>query len=361
MPRPDGPEVCRQVRQAQGESRTPKYLILLTAKTDRGEVVEGLQAGADDYITKPFHAGQLRARVGVGARFVELQTALAARVDELQAALAQVTQLQGLLPICAYCKKVRDDNNYWDQVENYLADRSDLRFSHGICPGCYEKVSAEFDVEARSVAGRASSAVEEIADQRESDRREVRDSENLWPSGEGLARLAPSLVRATEMPSVSRRGFHGLESAGGRWRTTVEGQPTHGVTDGERGRSGVGVTELLEQFDGDRDLLSQLSEVFLQEYSGQLSAVRSGLDAHDASAVARSAHTLKGSVEVFGAEAAVNVAQRLETCAKKSDLTDAKKPYEVLEREVTRLAQVLIGVPAGSSPTRQPSKGPTAG
>ena len=70
MPRPDGPEVCRQVRHAQGDSRTPKYLILLTAKTDREEVVEGLQAGADDYITKPFHAGELRARVGVGARFI---------------------------------------------------------------------------------------------------------------------------------------------------------------------------------------------------------------------------------------------------------------------------------------------------
>ena len=156
MPGPDGPEVCRQVRQAQGGSRTPKYLMLLTAKTNRLEVVEGLQAGADDYITKPFYAGELRARVGVGARFVQLQAALAARVDELQTALAQVTQLQGLLPICAWCKKVRDDDNYWGQVETYIADRSDLRFSHGICPGCYETVNKEFNAE-------AASAVEEIA------------------------------------------------------------------------------------------------------------------------------------------------------------------------------------------------------
>lgn len=117
------------------------------------------------------------------------------------------------------------------------------------------------------------------------------------------------------------------------------------------------MTELLEHFDGDQDILSQLSELFLQEYPGQLSAVRRGLEAHDASAVARSAHTLKGSVGVFGADAAVNAAHRLETCAKKSDLTDAKKAYDVLEREVTRLAQSLIGVPAGSSPTRQPTQG----
>ena len=147
MPGLDGPEVCRQVRQRQAGSRTPTYLMLLTAKTDRVEVVEGLGAGANDYITKPFHAGELQARVGVGLRCVELQTALATRVDELQTALAQVTQLQGLLPICAYCKKVRDSDNYWDQVENYIGNRSDLRFSHGICPGCYEQVSAEFTAE----------------------------------------------------------------------------------------------------------------------------------------------------------------------------------------------------------------------
>ena len=121
----------------------------------------------------------------------------------------------------------------------------------------------------------------------------------------------------------------------------MEGQLTPGVTDGERGWSGVDVTALIDRFDGDRDILSQLGEVFLQEYSGQLSAVRSGLETHDASAVARSAHLLKGSVGVFGADAAVNAAQRLETSAKKSDLTNARKAYEVLESEVTRLAWTL--------------------
>lgn len=123
--------------------------------------------------------------------------------------------------------------------------------------------------------------------------------------------------------------------------TTVKAERTHGVTEGERGRSGIDATALLEPFDGDRDILRQLSEVFLREYSGQLSAVRSGLEAHDASAVARSAHTLQGSVGVFGADAAGDAAHRLETVAKTSDLTDAKTTYDVLEREVTRLACAL--------------------
>ena len=106
------------------------------------------------------------------------------------------------------------------------------------------------------------------------------------------------------------------------------------MTEGKRSRSGVDATELLERFDGDQDVLSELCDVFLQEYSGQLSAVRNGLDAHDAAAVAWSAHTLKGSVGVFGAEAAADAAQRLETLAQRSDLTDAGKTYDVLEREV---------------------------
>jgi hypothetical protein len=64
----------------------------------------------------------------------------AAANRELEAALAQVTQLQGLLPICSYCKKIRDGEDYWHQVENYFATRTDVKFSHSFCPGCYERV-----------------------------------------------------------------------------------------------------------------------------------------------------------------------------------------------------------------------------
>jgi hypothetical protein len=65
-------------------------------------------------------------------------------VAELEAALASVKQLRGLLPICSYCKQVRGDHDYWEQVEQYLVEHSDLRFSHGICPDCYDKVAGEF-------------------------------------------------------------------------------------------------------------------------------------------------------------------------------------------------------------------------
>ena len=143
MPGVDGTDVCRRLR-ADGAPSTAQYLILLTARTDPMAIVEGLGSGADDYVTKPFDRDELRARVAIGKRIVELQTSLGERVAELEAAAAQITQLSGLLPICAYCKKVRDDNDYWSQVESYLQERINVRFSHGICPECLKKVEAGF-------------------------------------------------------------------------------------------------------------------------------------------------------------------------------------------------------------------------
>jgi hypothetical protein len=76
--------------------------------------------------------------VNVGIRMLGLQQTLAARVHELEAALAHNLELQAILPICSYCKKVRNDRNYWEQVENYLLKHSGLRFSHGVCPECFK-------------------------------------------------------------------------------------------------------------------------------------------------------------------------------------------------------------------------------
>jgi CheY-like chemotaxis protein len=143
MPGMDGLEICRKVRQLP--HATPPYLILLSAMSGKDQVVRGIRAGANDYLTKPFHREELRVRVGVGVQMLALQKALAERVKELEAALSQVKQLQGILPICSYCKKVRDDQNYWQQVENYISDHADVQFSHGICPDCYERVIREFE------------------------------------------------------------------------------------------------------------------------------------------------------------------------------------------------------------------------
>jgi phosphoserine phosphatase RsbU/P len=143
MPALDGLEVCRKLRQREAATQTQTYVILLTAKNEKQDVVAGLDAGADDYLTKPFDAGELRARIQVGVRLLTLQTKLAQQVEELTAALAQVKQLRGLLPMCAWCRRIRDDSNYWQQLETYVSQHSEAVFSHGICPECLTKVEKE--------------------------------------------------------------------------------------------------------------------------------------------------------------------------------------------------------------------------
>jgi phosphoserine phosphatase RsbU/P len=143
MPGLDGIEICKRARATQ--HLRSAYIILLTSRNDTADIIQGLESGADDYITKPFDAGELRARVQVGRRVVELQTELAKRVRSLEEALAHVKQLHGLLPICAYCKKVRDDKNYWHQVESYVSRHADVRFSHGVCPECLDRIKKDLN------------------------------------------------------------------------------------------------------------------------------------------------------------------------------------------------------------------------
>jgi DNA-binding response OmpR family regulator len=138
MPGIDGLEICRHVRAVPREQ--PTFLILLTARDSREDLVAGLRGGADEYITKPFDLDELHARIHTGLRLVELQRTLADRVRQLQEALARVKQLQGLLPICCYCKNIRVDQNYWQQLEAYLTAHADLHFSHGICPRCFQSI-----------------------------------------------------------------------------------------------------------------------------------------------------------------------------------------------------------------------------
>ena len=143
MPGVDGPELCRRIRQ--NASLASMYVILLTGRDSRADVVAGLDSGADDYVVKPFDVEELRARVNVGIRVLTLQERLAERVTELQAALSNVKQLSGLLPICSYCKRIRSDQNYWEQVDRYIAQHSEAEFSHGICPECFKTVIAPFE------------------------------------------------------------------------------------------------------------------------------------------------------------------------------------------------------------------------
>jgi DNA-binding response OmpR family regulator len=137
MPGVDGVELCRRLR-ARPES-AGLFLVMCTGRDSREDIVTGLRAGANDYIAKPFDPEELDARLGTAARMIRLQAELERRVREFDAALGHVRQLSGLLPICSYCKKVRDDDNYWHQVEAYVARHSEARFSHGVCPDCLER------------------------------------------------------------------------------------------------------------------------------------------------------------------------------------------------------------------------------
>lgn len=137
MPELDGVELCRRIRALNLSSYV--YIIILTALTEKEKIIEGLDAGADDYVTKPFERAELLARVKAGERVIQLEKSLRQRNTELSEALAQVKQLKGLLPICMFCKKIRNDENYWQKVEEYLTEHAEVDFSHSICPECLER------------------------------------------------------------------------------------------------------------------------------------------------------------------------------------------------------------------------------
>ena len=117
---------------------------MLTTRGEKTDIIAGLAAGANDYVAKPFDPGELGARIKVGQRMIEMQDLLLSKVEELRLAFHQIKTLSGILPICANCKKIRDDQGYWNQVEVYVRDHSLAEFSHGICPECMQKLYPEF-------------------------------------------------------------------------------------------------------------------------------------------------------------------------------------------------------------------------
>ncbi len=123
MPEIDGPELCRRMRARYTDRYS--YFLLVTATGGKKRYLEGMEAGADDFITKPIDVDELRARLKAAERILGLRQ--------------HVQQLEGLLPICAYCKRIRDASEKWESIERYVEERSDAQFSHGYCPDCYEK------------------------------------------------------------------------------------------------------------------------------------------------------------------------------------------------------------------------------
>jgi phosphoserine phosphatase RsbU/P len=137
MPTLTGPDLCQSIRAS--ESPLPPYLILVTVRSESADIVAGLDAGADDYLVKPIDIAELRARVRVGLRTLELRERLAHRARELEMALAEVRQLRSLLPTCSYCRRIRDEGSGWQSLEEYVSHHTDTRFSHGFCPDCFSR------------------------------------------------------------------------------------------------------------------------------------------------------------------------------------------------------------------------------
>ncbi len=124
LPGMDGLELCRRIRGSGGDYT---YFILLSHLSATGENLDqAVTAGVDDFLAKPVNPAELRARLHVADRILHYAT--------------QVQQLESFIPICSYCKKVRDDKNYWDQIESYINARTGSNFSHGVCPDCYARV-----------------------------------------------------------------------------------------------------------------------------------------------------------------------------------------------------------------------------
>ncbi|MBW2028127.1 MAG: response regulator transcription factor [Deltaproteobacteria bacterium] len=137
MPGIDGVEICKRLKTSP--EKNTSYVIMLTVKDKKEDIVSGLNAGADDYITKPFDHEELKARIKAGARIIKLQMDLKAKIQQLQDALSHIKTLQGILPICMHCHKIRTDEEAWQQLEAYLQHHTDVRISHALCPECFKK------------------------------------------------------------------------------------------------------------------------------------------------------------------------------------------------------------------------------
>jgi sigma-B regulation protein RsbU (phosphoserine phosphatase) len=145
MPKLDGAKVCAVIRETSHQPYI--YMMLLTAMIKKQDIMVGLEAGADDYVSKPFDFEELHARIRAGQRVVVLERTLQRRVDELQTAIADVRKLKQLLPICMYCKNIRDTRDYWHQIEEYIHAETGADFSHGVCPDCMARLKAELGAE----------------------------------------------------------------------------------------------------------------------------------------------------------------------------------------------------------------------
>jgi len=157
MPEMDGFETCLKLKGLALTQEIP--VIFLTARTQTEDIIHGFEAGAVDYVTKPFHSRELLTRVKTHLELKRSKEALVTNINELERtnamlekshreleqAMEEIKTLSGFLPICAQCKKIRDDKGYWNRLESYIQKHSNAKFSHSICPECSEDLYGKED------------------------------------------------------------------------------------------------------------------------------------------------------------------------------------------------------------------------
>ena len=286
MPGMDGIEICRKLRTTPGFELV--YVILLTSRSEKEDLAMGLAAGANDYITKPFHPVELESRVRVGLRMVKLQRSLAVRIHELEEALAHVQKLQGLLPICSYCKKVRNEANYWEQVDSYFSSHSDLDFTHSICPACTEKMLEELE----------------------------------------------------ETPTQSHKLVEGLEQlASGSLPESSKEVDADEVVGTEKTLDEAALMKLVG---GNRELASELAELYLTDLEPRVNEITIAARAHDGVRLRAAAHALRGSSGSIKAENVSAAAGVLEGMGQSGELDGVLHALELLTVAIATLRPRLV-------------------
>ena len=146
LPDADGYALCRLIKEDPAFKNI--FVVLISGtKTDSTEQADGLDIGADGYIARPITNRELLARINAMVRILLAERERDRLILQLEEALAKVKKLSGLLPICAGCKKIRDDEGYWNQVDVYLKRHSDVMMSHSICPECAVKYYPNLEID----------------------------------------------------------------------------------------------------------------------------------------------------------------------------------------------------------------------
>ncbi|THB77798.1 MAG: DNA-binding response regulator [Desulfobulbaceae bacterium] len=141
-----GTEVCHRLKS--DDKYKSIYIMMLSGrKIETDDQADGLEVGADGYVARPVSNRELRARVGVMARLIRAERKCAHYIVELEQALAQIKVMSGIIPICSHCKQIRDDQGYWNRLENYIQAHSEAKFSHSVCEECLDKYYPEVDFE----------------------------------------------------------------------------------------------------------------------------------------------------------------------------------------------------------------------